>query len=154
MDCKSAKDRMFGFMDGELSGEEQAQLQQHLSDCSICSWEMKLSLFPRKIGQVIRRLEPSPLFYRSLRDRLQAEAAVPAIWTVILGLSRRMVPALGTLTLAIVSIFAYLQFTGAGTDIDFAAEDPVREIVISEQHEITDETVLLAIAGVESAPVR
>ncbi len=102
-------------------------------------------------------LEPSPFFYRKLRARLESESRSVTIWQIILGLSRQVVPALATITLALLSVLAYMQLRPATVDVYqaydriFMSGDRPHRMVIADQGEITDESVLRALAEDDSS---
>jgi drug/metabolite transporter superfamily protein YnfA len=85
--------------------------------------------------------------------RIEGEARTLAVWQVFFALSRRVVPALAGITLALLSVFAYLQMRGPETDIYraygtvFVTEDQPYQLLVAAQGNITDEGVLRAIAG-------
>jgi predicted anti-sigma-YlaC factor YlaD len=152
MDCTVVRTWLFRKIDDELSAAEGKVLDSHLAQCSACTREFRILAIPRRIGQVIPALQPSPYFYRKLRARIENEAQGITIWQIILGLSRQVVPALAAITLALLSIFAYLQLRGPQTDVYqaydriFMSGDRPQRMVIADQGEITDESVLRAIA--------
>ena len=103
-------------------------------------------MLPQRLGRLSPALEPSPLFYARLRARLENEAQNITVWQVILGLSRQIVPAMATVTLVIISLFAYMEFRGPRPDL-YQAYDSIfmtpghtSRMVIAE--EITDESVI------------
>jgi Putative zinc-finger len=157
MDCAAAKTSIFRSLDQELNVRESEQLQIHLAECPSCARQMKLLLLPRRIGQALPAFEPSPFFYKRLRAQL-AESQSITIWQVVLGLSRQLVPALAVVTLVLVSVFAYSQL--GSTDVDvyqaydmiFMSGDRPYRMVIADQDDITDETVLRSIAQEDSPP--
>ena len=150
MSCSLMRSWLFRLMDDELSPEERAELDAHLQRCPSCTKEWKILTLPRRIGRTIPALEPPPLFYARLRARLEREAQSITIWQLIPGLSRQIVPALATVTLVIVSLFAYFEFRGPRPDLYqaydsiFLSGDRSSRMVIAE--EITDESVLHALA--------
>ena len=79
------------------------------------------------------------------------------IWQILIALSRQLVPALAVITLALLSIFSYQQLRSSTADVYqaydriFIPGDQPRLAVIADQGEITDESVLRAIA--EEEPV-
>jgi hypothetical protein len=164
MDCAAAKISIFCCLDQELDVRESEQLQSHLAGCAPCARQMKLLLLPRRIGQALPAIEPSPFFYQRLRAQL-AESQNITIWQVVLGLSRQLVPGLAVVTLVLVAVFAYSQL--GTTDVDvyqaydmiFMSGDRPYRMVIADQDEITEEAVFRSIAeedlpqtlGVESA---
>lgn len=154
-DCAKARDWMFRSLDDDLVGADQEALSAHLGQCTSCLRTMKLLLLPRRLGRAIPAFEPSPYFYQRLRARLQSEYEKVTIWQIVLGLSRQVVPALATLTLALITIFAYVQLRGPNIDLYqaydtiFTSPDRPLRMVIADQTEITDESVLRAIADAE-----
>ena len=156
MECGIARSWLFRLMDEELSPAERDQLQLHLGCCPSCTREWKILSLPRRIGKSIPALEPSPFFYGRLRARLEKESQSITIWQIILGLSRQIVPALATVTLVIVSLFAYFEFCGPRADFYqaydsiFLSGDRPSRMVIAE--EITEESVLHALAEKPPTP--
>jgi len=157
MDCSTARTLIFKRIDGELSSEEGGRLDSHVAGCSACARDFKLFSIPRRIGRAIPVLEPPPYFYTRLRARIESEDQSISIWQFILLLSRHMVPALAAVTLALVSVFAYFQITEPKTDLYqvydsiFMTGDRPQRMVIADQGDITDESVLRAIAELDSA---
>ncbi len=150
MDCGIARTWLFRLMDEELSPAEREQLNSHLESCPSCTREWKLLTLPRRIGRAIPALEPPPFFYARLRARLERESQAVTIWQLVLGLSRQIVPALATVTLVIVSLFAYFEFRGPSPDlyqaydsIFMSGDRPTRMVIADE---VTDESVLHALA--------
>jgi hypothetical protein len=156
MDCRLVRSKLFRLMDDELPPEEQGGLEAHLQSCPSCTREHKILMLPRRIGKSIPALEPSPFFYAKLKARLERESQNVTMWQIIIGLSRQIIPALATITLVIISFFAYLQYRGPGPDLYqaydsiFIAADRTSRMVIAE--EITDESVLHALAEKPSSP--
>jgi hypothetical protein len=103
--------------------------------------------------------EPSPYFYQKLRARLQSESETLSIWQIVLGLSRQVVPVLAAFTLVLISIFAYHQVRRPAVDVYqaydsiFMSGDRPHRMVIADQGEITEESVLQAIAEDETARI-
>ncbi len=156
MNCRLSRMWLFRLMDDELSPEEREQLQSHLDGCPACSMEWRILTIPRRIAKSIPALEPSPYFYARLRARLQAEEQNITIWQIILGLSRQIVPPLATITLVIISLFAYFEYRGPGPDLYqaydsiFLPADRSSRMVIAD--EVTDESVLHALAERPAGP--
>lgn len=154
MKCNVVRSLLFRRMDVELHPEEQRRLDAHFGACVSCAREQKILLLPRRIALSIPALEPSPFFYARLRERLERESRGITAWQMITGMSRQIIPALATLTLVIISLFAYLEYRGAGQDLYqaydsiFLAADRTSRMVIAE--EITDESVLHALAEISA----
>ncbi len=156
MECGLVRGWLFRLMDDELSPGEQERLDLHLGDCPSCAREWKILMIPRRIGQSIPALEPPPFFYSRLRARIERESQSITIWQIILGLSRPIVPALATVTLVIISLFAYFEFRGPRMDFYqaydsiFLSGDRPTRMVIAE--EITEESVIHALAEKPANP--
>jgi predicted anti-sigma-YlaC factor YlaD len=153
MDCSKARIWLLRRLDGELAVSARQELDAHLSECGACAHEDRLLSLPRRIGRFLPVLEPSPYFYRSLRARLE-EAQTVTIWQILFGLSRQVVPALAMLTLVLLSVFAYMQLQTSEVDVYQAYDrifttDRPHRMVIADQGEITDESVLQAITEEE-----
>ncbi len=151
MDCRTAQIWLFRKLDGELSSLESENLDAHLLACNSCAREMKILLVPQRIGMAIPALEPSPFFYSRLKARIASQSRSITLWQVIMGISRQVVPALGAVTLALLLTLAYFQVRQPTPDLYqvfdslFTTGDRTNRMVITEG-EITDESVLLAIA--------
>ncbi len=149
-DCSEIRTWLFRRLDDELSPGEMARLDAHLAQCPSCAREWRLLSLPRLIGKSIPALEPSPFFYARLKARLEREKHSVTIWQVLLGLSRQIVPALATITLVILSLFAYYEFRGPRMDLYqaydsiFLSGDRLSRMVIAD--EVTEESVLHALA--------
>jgi hypothetical protein len=155
MQCADARIWLFRKIDGELSDSENKALDAHLARCRSCAREYGLMAFPR-IARETPSLTPSPFFYQKLRMRIENEAQEIAGWQVFWRLARRMIPALAGITLALLSVFAYLQFRGSEADLYgtyervFITEDQPHQMLVAEQGDITDASVLNAIAEREA----
>lgn len=157
MQCSTVRTWLFRSIDGELTASESSDLNLHLQECPSCAREQRLLNIPRRLGRAAPVLEPSPFFYSKLKARLESESQSLNIWQLILGLSRHLVPALAAITLALLSVFAYFQIQGPRVDLFqaydgiFLTGDRPQAILTADQGEITDESVLQAIAEEESA---
>jgi hypothetical protein len=156
MNCTTAQSWLFRKIDGELSDSENTELDAHLSKCTSCGREYRLLILPYRIAQATVPPTASPFFYQKLRMRIEAEAPKVAGWQTFRGLVRSMVPTLAGITLALLSVFAYLQIRGPQTDLyrsyegAFISEDQIHGMLIADQKDITYESVLRVIAEQES----
>jgi hypothetical protein len=156
MECNAVRDMIFRRIDGELSEVEKAQFDAHLAECSFCAREYRLLSLPSRIAQGIPPFAPSPYFYRKLRISLEGEVQKAAGWQAIFGLARQVIPALAGITLALLSVFAYVQMSGKEPDFYkaynrvFITEDQPHRMMLADQGDITDESVLRAIAERDS----
>ena len=152
MNCSEIRPWILRSIDAELSAQDQERLNAHLLGCAGCAREMKILLLPQRLARALPVCKPSPFFYQKLRARLNAESQTATIWQIVPGLSRQLVPVLATVTLALISVFAYLELRPPEADIYqaydmiFMSGDHPQRMVIAEQGEITDESVLHAIA--------
>ena len=159
MGCNEARNQIFKRLDGELSSHDADWLNQHLDACPACTRELNLLLLPRRLARAVPVLEPSLYFYHKLRARLQSESETLSIWHIVLGLSRKVVPVLAAFTLVLISIFAYYQVREPAVDVYqaydsiFMSGDRPQRMVIADQGDITEESVLQAIAEEETARI-
>jgi anti-sigma factor RsiW len=159
MKCATVRDLLFRKIDGELAELENAEFDAHLAGCAVCSREYRLLRLPNRIAQVIPPVEPSPFFYSRLRARIEGEAQNAAGWQIFVHLARQVIPALAGITLALLSVFAYIQFSGNEPDLYraydrvFISEDQPHRM-LSQEGDITDESVLGAIAEQDSNYLR
>ena len=156
MKCTAVRDLIFRRIDNELSDAETADFDAHLANCVSCTREYKLLTLPTRMAQAIPPPEPSPFFYRKLSNQLEGEAKIAAGWQFIFGLARQIIPALAGVTLALLSVFAYVQLSGHEQDLYkvydrvFVSEDQSHEM-LSELGDPSNESVLSAIAERESS---
>jgi anti-sigma factor RsiW len=156
MQCAEARNWLFRKIDGELSDSENRALETHLAQCPSCTREYALLAMPRRIAQATPELAPSPFFYQKLKLRIEGEAREMAGWQVFWKLARQVVPALAGITLALLSVFAYFQLHGPEANFYrayervLATEEQPRQMLVAEQGDITDVSVLSAIAERES----
>jgi hypothetical protein len=150
MKCTTAEELLFRRIDQELSEQETAALDAHLDTCASCNREYRILRLPSRIAQTLLPVEPSPFFYEKLRRNIEGEAQQVAGWNIFTHLARQVIPALAGITLALLTVFAYIQFTGSEPDL-YKAYD--RVFITEEQPhqmlsegDITDESVLNAIA--------
>jgi hypothetical protein len=152
MECAEIQKWIFRKIDGELSESEDIDLDAHLAQCASCAREFKLLGLPSRLSRGIPQITPPPFFYQRLRARIESEAQAIAGWQALWGMARRMVPALAGITLALLSVLAYVQLHDPQPDFYtvyervFITDDQPQRMFLTEQGEITDETVLSAIA--------
>lgn len=152
MECDEVQIRLFRKMDGELSESENADVNAHLGLCPLCSREYALLALSRRVAPQIPQTAPSPYFYQKLQLRINREAQTVAGWQMLWGLARHLIPAMAGITLALLSALAYLQWQSPqSTRLDtyesiFVAEDQPGLLFSAGQGEITDVSVLKAIA--------
>jgi len=156
MKCAEVQNRLFRKIDGELSESENTLLDAHLAQCPSCTREYRLLALPHRIGEEVPPLTPSPFFYQKLRTRIEGECREMAGWQVIWKIARQMIPALAGITLALLTVLIYLQLQSPKNDPGayegiFIAEDQPSQMLVTEQGDITDVSVLSAIAERESS---
>jgi len=152
MDCTVIRKRLFLKIDGELSNLESEEMDAHLAQCEACRREYGMLTLPGRLAGSLGAPEPSPYFMRGIKRRIEGEAQSAALWQFFLGLERKVVPVLTTITLALVSVFAYMQLRVPETDLCrayeklFSAEEQPDRVLVAAQGDITDEGMLSAIA--------
>jgi hypothetical protein len=151
MQCTAIQNWLFRKIDGELSDHENEELIAHLAQCAYCTREYSLLALPQRLMSAIPSIEPSPYFSRTLVLRIADKANSSAFWQTVLNPARRILPALASITLLLLSIFAYTQLYSPNPDLysayarGFTTEDqqPHQMLIAGD---ITDESVLSAIA--------
>ena len=152
MECDEVQTRLFRKIDGELSESEIRELDSHLAQCQSCAREYGLMALPRRIAPIAPQATQSPFFYQKLRLRIDREAQTQAGWQILWGIARHMIPAMAGITLALLSILAYVQMHSPKADLYSAydmiliPEDQPNRLLTVEQGDITDASVLRAIA--------
>jgi hypothetical protein len=156
MKCSEAQRLIFRQIDRELPGRDSELLGKHLSQCSDCARDFQLLSIPQRVAPAIKPIEPSDFFCQTLRTRIENEARNAIVVQQFLGLARGFIPSLAAVTLALLSIFAYLHLTNPRDDLyaayknAFVGEDLHLRAMISEQQSITDANILSALANRES----
>jgi hypothetical protein len=157
MRCTVVQGKLFRDIDGELTDPEKADLNAHLAACESCRREYHILMLPNRLARGAAEIRPSPYFIPKLRTRIETEAQNITVWQIALGAIRHLIPALAAITLALLSVFAYLQLRGGGPETDpyrayrvFLTEEQPNRMLVAEQEEITDESVLSAIADREA----
>lgn len=153
MKCTAMRTLMLRKLDHELSESERKSLDAHLEQCAECAREYALLSLPRRIARTVSPPAPSPYFDQKLRAGIEIEAQSVAVLQTFFGLARRLIPSMAAVTLALLSVFAYFQVHDPQADLHTAYEKmfigenlPLR-MMITEQRNITDESILSAIAN-------
>jgi len=138
-------------MDGELSDSENLELDAHLAQCVSCKREYQLLTFPNRIAQANPPPVLSPFFYSKLKAHIDGEIPQNAAWQTLLGMARLMVPALASITLALLLVFSYQQMRNSEVDLDrtydraFLSEDQLGQMPVVDQGDTAYENILNAI---------
>jgi hypothetical protein len=151
MRCTVVQGKLFRNIDGELSGPERTDLDAHLAACESCRREYQILKLPNRLVCGAPEVVPSLYFFSKLRARIDVETKDLRVWQVAFVAVRHLIPTLAAITLALLSVFVYLQLRGPATDPYraygvFLSEEQPERIAVAEQGEITDESVLTAIA--------
>lgn len=155
MECAEVRNWVSRRIDGELSASESEKFDAHLANCTSCARECGLLALPRRIAQRVPQPTPSPFFYQRLRTHIESESRSLSGWRIFGELERHMIPALAGITLALLSVLFYMQLSGPPVSLSkyervFITEEQPHLMLASDQGEITDASVLSAIAGRES----
>lgn len=139
-------------IDKEISESESRILDAHMDQCPDCAREFGLLTIPGRIAQEITPPEPSPYFYTKLEAHIENEARSAAALQSFHSLARRVISSMAAVTLALLSVFAYLHLQNPQDDLyvayekAFIGEDlPLRSMVV-ERRGITDASIFNAIA--------
>ncbi len=152
MECEDVQKRLPRKIDGELSDLDNKAVDAHLSKCKGCSREYALLALPSRIAPCLPKATPSPYFYQKLQLRIHREAQTLAGWQMLWGLARHLIPAMAGITLALLSVLAYLQWQAPQSarfrsyESIFVAQDQPRLLFSAGQGDISDVSVLTAIA--------
>ncbi|HSW37879.1 MAG TPA: zf-HC2 domain-containing protein [Acidobacteriota bacterium] len=152
MKCTNAQAWLYCKLDGELSDPENAELDEHLARCEVCRREFSLIFLPGKIAAAVSPVKSSPFFYRKLWSRIEDENMKAASWHVLWGMSRKLIPTMAGITLLLLSVFMYLRMNSPEVEWHqvyegiYQINGQSHRILAAEQHDITYESVMTAIA--------
>ena len=154
MRCTVVQGKLFRNIDNELPDSEKKDLDDHLASCESCRRDYQILMLPNRLARRAAEVTPSPYFFRKLQTQIEAEAQSVTVWQIALSAVRRLVPTLAAITLALITVFAYLQVRSPETDLYrayrvFLSDEQPNRMLVAEQGEITDESVLSAIADRE-----
>ncbi len=151
MKCTEVRSWLSRRIDGELRDSENRELDSHLAQCAPCAKEFGLLMFPRRMAETTPSVAPSPYFYQKLREHIESETQRIANWQPFGRLARQMIPALASITLVLLSVFAYHQLRESDEDIYraysrvFVSESMPYQMIVFEKEERTNESVLNTI---------
>ena len=151
--CAAMQNLLPRKLDNELTESESRELNAHLEGCPSCAREYGLMGLPGRFTQTLTPPQPSPFFYQSLRARIESEFQNLPIYQLLFELARKVVPSMAAVTLALLSVFAYLHMKNPQNDLytayeqAFVGENLPLRMMITEQNNITDENILNAIAN-------
>jgi hypothetical protein len=152
MNCAEVRNLLHPKVDGELADIQNSKVDAHLAQCAACKAEYGILMFPKQVAKTMAPVKPSPFFYQNLKARIESEIQGVANWQIFLRLARQMIPALAGITLALVSVFAYYQLRGPQENLYevynrfLIVEDLPHHMIVADQGEITNESVLNTIA--------
>lgn len=156
MECAKAENLILREIDLELSEVESRSLFDHLDCCPGCVRLYRLMHLPRQIAEMSAPPDVSPYFMGTLRSRIENEARDVVFVQQFFGLARSFIPSLAAVTLALVSVFAYLHLISPPAELGRAYERmflsenlPISDLIVEPQN-ITDANILSAIANSES----
>lgn len=153
MECAAARKQMLRNLDCELPESEQKILDAHLRRCLNCARDYKILSIPGKVAQTIIPLEPSRFFRQTLKVRIADETGIAANVQQFIGLAKRLIPSMAAITLALLTVFVYVHLNNPGNDLyaayerAFMAEDVPVQIMLTERRDVTDASILSAIAN-------
>jgi len=106
MDCRDIKELLSAYLDGALSFEEKARVEEHLKTCKECS--SNLAALKEAVSQIkgLKEVEPPPLLARRIMKTIKKEARYPL---------RIRIPlqAAAMIAIAFTSIYLYKSFQPA-----------------------------------------
>ena len=153
MKCTAIHDLILRKIDSELSESDNWILDSHLEQCADCAREYGLLTIPSRIAREITPPEPSRYFSQKVKVRIEDEAQGAAVLQLFDSSARRVIPSMITVTLALLSVFAYLHLRNPRDDLHAAYEEvfigedlPLHRMVV-ERRGITDASILNAIAN-------
>jgi len=165
MDCKTARQKLFGRLDREIDAETNEYssshlyadegLENHLDECVSCRRQSGLLSFPRAAAAVEPSITAAAWFYQRIYRRIEDEAKSRAGRQAVWKLAYRMIPALAgiTLTMAFVFVLQEARLSTTSTwnyEYVFITDDASRRMLADDQSDITYKSVLTALAERQS----
>ncbi|MGH7267488.1 MAG: anti-sigma factor family protein [Candidatus Rokuibacteriota bacterium] len=112
MTCEPTRARLFEYLDGELTHEDLARVEEHASACAECRHLVELERAFREIYSVPLRPDPAPALVQARVATLLADLAPPRPWRHAVG-SRRAVVTLVCAALVLVGALVGLLLAWA-----------------------------------------
>lgn len=82
MNCHWVKEKIFSYLDNEVSAEERNKIESHLNSCQSCAEELACFTNIQKTAHTLEELQPSDYFELGLKRRLE-KAPRPSVWSFI-----------------------------------------------------------------------
>ncbi|UCE04377.1 MAG: zf-HC2 domain-containing protein [bacterium] len=77
MSCQDFRDKLELYLDNELSDQEKAEFEKHLSRCSICAKELEVLKSISSFGKIVPFSEPPPEYWDQLSQDIMQQIGEP-----------------------------------------------------------------------------
>ncbi|MDH5186715.1 MAG: zf-HC2 domain-containing protein [candidate division WOR-3 bacterium] len=82
MNCHWVKEKIFPYLDGEVTAEERGKIEAHLASCQSCAEELACFKNIRTTAHTLDELKPSDYFEMRLKRRLQVTPK-SSVWSFL-----------------------------------------------------------------------
>lgn len=148
MQCDACRSTLFEYLDGGLTGADQAELEAHLTHCPGCRAELQDLRETVALVAGLPAPEPPEAFWqqylRELRQRVAPAPRLPRLRNWFAGLAMRPVPALAVGIAVILAVF--LTWTGGPERPpmpELASLNLAQQVALSEDLDLLREMDLL-----------
>ena len=136
MDCKFIKEKLIGYVFGDLSSEENQQIKTHIESCKSCKKE--LENVQATLGAVKdAQKEPSPFFWKDFQEGIKKK--MEGQTQVVIRPARRKIALVPRLVW--ISAFILIIAITAGLYLQTKTEISIGPIV---EKQVDEETIILA----------
>ena len=104
MNCDWVKEKIFSYLDAEVTAEDREKIVAHLATCPACAEELACFKSIQQTAQTLEELKPSDYFELRLKQRLEAKPKA-TVWSFLW--KRRLAWAL---TLPVLVILSFIVF--------------------------------------------
>ena len=114
MDCDRIKEQLHALADGELTGEETAAVEEHLSQCDACRAELDAVNMARSFMASHGKVDSPPDMAEAIRNTLEQEGVIPKRVAPLRSRRKFALPKISTPRAAALAAAFVVVLLGAG----------------------------------------
>ena len=135
MECRTCKDLLIAFLDGELSSRDRERISSHLENCTGCRNELESHQFTLDLADKLAPVHPDASLWNRIELRISPPMEEPGFLPRLIGqLRANWIPAAAFGTLGAVFLLVLLSTPGHPLDDEFHSFLQSREH-LQEYHE-------------------